>query len=207
MTSKKFQSSARFPRRSHSRRSYAGGPWIDGTEESGSERSGTVGFWRFYSLRLGRQALRTESHVPESRCPAKPQRPFSVYCCKAECRVTKMGMSSRAWRNHCLVILAACVTICADMPLVSADGAGGGSDTMARRGQTTDDQRHTWNFDTDKIGEPPIGLAAATLGQGPAGAGSSGRRGCATATRDGERLAHRDDRRPEGAKLRHRVYE
>jgi len=78
-------------------------------------------------------------------------------------------MSSRAWRNHCLVILAACVTICADMPLVSADGGGGGSDTMARRGQTTDDQRHTWNFDTDKIGEPPIGLAAATLGQGPAG--------------------------------------
>ena len=38
---------------------------------------------------------------------------------------------------------------------------------QARRGQTTDDQRKIWNFDSEKAGELPAGFVAVRLGEGP----------------------------------------
>lgn len=52
---------------------------------------------------------------------------------------------------------------------VSADGPDTGVDPLARRGQTTQDLRHIWNFDGDGTGETPTGFLASTLGEGPAG--------------------------------------
>jgi len=46
--------------------------------------------------------------------------------------------------------------------------AGDAPNPQARRGQTTDDQRHIWNFDAEKAGESPAGFMAVRLGDGPA---------------------------------------
>ena len=68
-----------------------------------------------------------------------------------------------------VAVLTAClVTLCAGILTVVSMSLSNASDSQSRWRQTTDDQRHIWNFDADKVGEPPVGFSAATLGEGPA---------------------------------------
>jgi hypothetical protein len=69
-----------------------------------------------------------------------------------------------------LVVTASLTVLCmAGIPAVTADDGSDRPGPSARRGQTTDDQRHIWNFDADTAGKLPAGFGASTVGSGPPG--------------------------------------